>query len=276
MTTLDEAVARALARYALHVYLPLSGLARVPRAASRRLRGKPPGLPTRLAKTDWGAVVPAGPVRLVEPKQRFGNVRLSELAILALAAARVPAGSTVVTLDLPSGLATAFPVEADERALIDKPRSGARLRDCRGVWHPDAGRVVELFGDSATFDWSPYHGRAGLVFVDGSHAYDYAVKDSDTALRLVRAGGLVLWHDYGVWPGVTRSLERLEAERGLGLRHIRNTSLVAWRAPRSARAATDAAPGQGRGDELHLAPTNTPAGADGPPTRVLQSRGLTA
>jgi hypothetical protein len=46
-----------------------------------------------------------------------------------------------------------------------------------------------------------HHGQAGLVFVDGSHAYDYACEDSETAFRLVKSGGLVIWHDYGVWPG---------------------------------------------------------------------------
>ena len=40
----------------------------------------------------------------------------------------------------------------------------------------------------------------------------------------------MLWHDYGVWPGVTQALEELEAARRLGLVNIRGTSLVFWRA----------------------------------------------
>jgi hypothetical protein len=40
----------------------------------------------------------------------------------------------------------------------------------------------------------------------------------------------VVWHDYGVWEGVTLALEELDAERKLGLRHVRGTSLVIWRA----------------------------------------------
>ena len=73
------------------------------------------------------------------------------------------------------------------------------------------------------------HGRAGLVFVDGSHAHDYVIADTDTAFRLVRRQGVVIWHDYGVWEGVTRALEEIEASRHLGLRHVRGTSLVVWR-----------------------------------------------
>ena len=104
------------------------------------------------------------------------------------------------------------------------------MRSCGGPWRVYADRVARLSGDSATFDWSPHVGRAGLVFVDGSHAYDYVRKDSETAMRLVRPGGVVLWHDYGVWPGVTQALEELETARHLGLVHIRGTSLVFWRA----------------------------------------------
>jgi hypothetical protein len=85
-------------------------------------------------------------------------------------------------------------------------------------------------GDSATFDWSAHLGRAGLVFVDGSHAYDYVVADTGTALRLVANKGMVIWHDYGVWDGVTRALEEIETSRHLGLRHVRGTSLVVWQA----------------------------------------------
>ena len=101
---------------------------------------------------------------------------------------------------------------------------------CPPAWRSYARRITQLFGDSARFDWSHHYGRASLVFVDGSHAYDYARKDSETAFRLIRPGGLVIWHDYSVWPGVTRALEELERSRQLGLRRIRGTSLVVWRA----------------------------------------------
>ena len=55
------------------------------------------------------------------------------------------------------------------------------------------------------------------------------IADSDTAFRLVADKGMVIWHDYGVWEGVTRALEEIEASRQLGLRHVRGTSLVVWR-----------------------------------------------
>jgi predicted O-methyltransferase YrrM len=206
----------------------------------------------------WSRALPRRPVRLVEMEKRHGNVRVSELAILAQAAASVepgceiieigtfdgrttlnlavnaPASAPVFTLDLPAKHETKFTIEASDRVMIDKPQSGERIRACRRALAPYAGRITQLFGDSATFDWSAHHGRAGLVFVDGSHAYEYARQDSETAFALVRPGGVVLWHDYGVWPGVTQALEEIEAKRHLGLVNIRGTSLVFWRAPDAA------------------------------------------
>ena len=84
-------------------------------------------------------------------------------------------------------------------------------------------------GDSATFDFSPYYGTCSLVFVDGSHAYDYALSDTDRALKLVGRNGVVIWHDYGIWEGVSQALEEIEREKNLGLESIRGTSLVYWR-----------------------------------------------
>jgi hypothetical protein len=250
----EAARARMAGAYALRGYLPVSLGARTLRRRLRRLRGKPEAPAARLMQAPWTRVLKTRPIRLTETDKSDGNVRLSELAILALAASAVPPGSEIIeigtfdgrtalnlainapagvsiaTLDLPADQPSALDIEASERRYVDKPTPGARLRSCNTIWRSAAERVVQLRGDSATYDWSPHHGRAGLVFVDGSHAYDYVRKDTETALQLVGQGGVVLWHDYGVWPGVNRALEELEATKGLGLVAIAGTSLVFWRA----------------------------------------------
>ena len=255
---LERAKARAAGVYALHGYLPVSLAARIFRNGLRRLRGKADAPVTRLAQVFWPQVLKSHSIELTETDKSDGNVRLSELAVLALAASDVPAGNEIVeigtfdgrtalnlainappgvsiaTLDLPADQPSALEIEASERRYVDKPAPGARLRSCGGPWRVYAERVAQLSGDSATFDWSPHVGRAGLVFVDGSHAYDYVRKDSETAMRLVRPGGVVLWHDYGVWPGVNQALEEIDARLGLGLVHIAGTSLVFWRAAEGA------------------------------------------
>jgi hypothetical protein len=249
--------ARASGVYARDLYLPLSALARALRARLRALRGaqRRHAQATRLPQAHWSEFIPRRPIRLIETEKRNGNVHLGELAVLALAAADVrpgdeiveigtfdgrttvnlainaPAACPVFTLDLPADHPTRYALDSGERAFVDKPLIGARFRSCGPPWSAPAERIVQLAGDSAAFDWSGHEKRAGLAFVDGSHAYDYVRADSETALRLCTSGAVVLWHDYGVWEGVTRALEELDGARRLGLRHIRGTSLVAWRAP---------------------------------------------
>jgi hypothetical protein len=95
-----------------------------------------------------------------------------------------------------------------------------------------AGAIVQLHGDSKALDESPWADSADLVFVDGSHARSFVESDSRKAMRIVRSGGLVLWHDYAGpahAPGVFHALNVLA--KSIELRHVRGTTLVAWRRP---------------------------------------------
>jgi hypothetical protein len=60
-----------------------------------------------------------------------------------------------------------------------------------------ARKVQPLFGDSATFNYSPYYGRIDLFFVDGSHSYEYVRSDTLNAMKCCRPGGVIAWHDFG-------------------------------------------------------------------------------
>jgi hypothetical protein len=244
--------ARLNGLYARSVYLPVSAFGRELRAVSRRVRGVTRGQQTTLPVADWREVIDPRPIRLVEVRKNAGDVNMAELAVLASAAAAARAGEDIIeigtfdgrttlnlavnaqphyrvfTLDLPPGTTPKFALAVGERAFVEKPRSGRLFRDAAPEWAAPAGRITQLIGDSAAFDWSAHVGRAGLVFVDGSHAHDYVIADTDTAFRLVADKGMVIWHDYGVWEGVTRALEQIEASRRLGLRHVRGTSLVVW------------------------------------------------
>lgn len=141
-------------------------------------------------------------------------------------AANQPAGGRCYTLDLPPedvGKA-ALPLACGDTSYIDKPASGARLSK-----RSREERITPLFGDSGTFDFSPWDNRVDLMFVDGSHSYEYVLSDTEAAWKMVKPGGLILWHDYASrwWPGVTRALNQLQTQdaRFPGIRHIRGTTL---------------------------------------------------
>ena len=93
-------------------------------------------------------------------------------------------------------------------------------------------KVRQYLGDSKRFDESEWVGRCDVVFVDGSHAFSYVQSDSEKAMRMVRPGGVVLWHDYRgprICGDVYRYLNGLSASRSLV--RLAGTRIVAWRAP---------------------------------------------
>jgi predicted O-methyltransferase YrrM len=99
------------------------------------------------------------------------------------------------------------------------------------------GRVVEHWGDSATFDFGPWRGSVDLVYVDGAHSHDYARADTQTAFELVRDSGAIVWDDY--WrriPGVAAALHGLSEP----LFRVSGTRLVVYFGPAVLSSAEDA------------------------------------
>jgi hypothetical protein len=240
--------------FATDIYLPLSGLSRRWRRFRRSFSGNSESSSRRpqLREISWKDCTRQRAVRIWEREKANGNVRISELGILAALAAdcadgsnlfeigtfdgrttlnlaqNSPARCRIHTLDLPPGVEPVFSLAEGERHMVDKPRSGSRYEKHRAT-QPAVGNIHQYFGDSAAFDYSPYKGSCSLVFVDGSHAYDYVMSDSRAAMDLVAEGGVVIWHDYGIWDDVTRALDELEQKERLGLRSISGTSLAYWR-----------------------------------------------
>jgi predicted O-methyltransferase YrrM len=74
-------------------------------------------------------------------------------------------------------------------------------------------QITQHFGDSATFDYKMFEGEMDLVFVDGSHTYDYVKSDSRIALSLIQRGGTIVWDDCNyVCPGVSKALVELRQQ----------------------------------------------------------------
>lgn len=208
-----------------------------------------------LGFTEWPATLPrigvervvdeTLPIVVREVEVHDGNVSVHELVVLAqlvrsrspqrifeigtfdgrttlTLAANSPDSAVVHTLDLPSSMSSAFELAPHERKYVDKVASGARVH--RSEF---AGKVRQLLGDSATFDFTPY--PSDFVFVDGSHAYEYVVSDSHKARAMIGDGpGTIVWHDYGEWADVTRALNELQRTNPSfrDLTHVAGTSLA--------------------------------------------------
>jgi hypothetical protein len=117
-----------------------------------------------------------------------------------------PPAARIHTLDLPKqgdggngdgGPAARGP--ALRTTIMDDAHIRGAVRESRYLFDgaEAAARIELLFGDSASFDFAPYHGVIDLFFIDGAHSYDYVRSDTHQALACVRPGGVVAWHDFG-------------------------------------------------------------------------------
>ena len=65
--------------------------------------------------------------------------------------------------------------------------------------------VVQLRGDSRSFDFGRLDQRFDLIFIDGDHHYDSVLIDTrNTFKHLAHERTIVVWHDYGYHPDRVR------------------------------------------------------------------------
>ena len=168
-------------------------------------------------------------VKIHDPKVIFEIGTFDGRTTLNLAAHTGP-DARVYTLDLPpAGMDKAgLPLDIHDRKYIDKPQSGARFHETEFE-----RKIVQLYGDSATFDFRPFVVGVDFIFIDGSHSYHYVLNDSYQALKLARGKAVILWHDYvsqghACWPGLVQALNELhEREPAFrGMKHIAGTAIA--------------------------------------------------
>jgi hypothetical protein len=106
-----------------------------------------------------------------------------------------PADARIYTLDLPPDQTNA----KLKTTLVDDWHIEASQRDRKYFFDgtPEAGKIHPLFGDSASFDFSPFHGKVDLFFIDGAHSYEYVRSDTLNALACCHKGSVIAWHDFG-------------------------------------------------------------------------------
>ena len=56
-------------------------------------------------------------------------------------------------------------------------------------------RIIQLFGNSEIFDFTEFHNKINIMFIDGYHHYKTVFSDSENALMCVKKNGFIIWHD---------------------------------------------------------------------------------
>jgi predicted O-methyltransferase YrrM len=151
-------------------------------------------------------------VALLEPERIF-EIGTSTGRRTGLMAMNTSETAKVFTLDLPPDAST--PEHASDLHLIrnSKEHVGSHFRDTR--WF--GTKIIQLFGNSLSFDFSSYDDSIDLVMIDGSHTYEACYSDTFNAFRMVRENGVLLWHDYESERseyGVNAFVDRLRLHHG--------------------------------------------------------------
>jgi len=158
-------------------------------------------------------------VHLREPKVIFEIGTFLGGTTLQLAA---NSQAEVYTLDLPPRGHKEYrqPQVWDPELDLYPDQPGVRFRG--STW---GERIHQLFGNSQDYNFTPYYGSVDFVFVDGCHHYEFVMSDSQNALKMMSANGIIIWHDYATYaPGVVQALNELS--KLVPLVHIAGTSLV--------------------------------------------------
>ncbi len=151
--------------------------------------------------------------QIVKPKVVFEIGTLNGYTAYHFAL-NTPDHAAIYTLDLPVGgdaRASLYTSALDDLHIHLPSRARAYCFDRSEA----ARKITCLFGDSATFDFSPYAGRVDLFFIDGAHSYEYARSDTLNALKCCHPGSVIAWHDFGKAsvPGVSKWLVEFSKDR---------------------------------------------------------------
>ncbi|HEX2241276.1 MAG TPA: class I SAM-dependent methyltransferase [Actinomycetota bacterium] len=118
--------------------------------------------------------------------------------------------SRVFSLDVPPG--------TDAALLYPEGEDGHPVKAGGKNPYP----YTQLFGDSKSFDASPYFPIDGW-FIDGKHNYDYA--RSDTLLALTSDPRLIIWHDMQIDEVRSGVTDAMRGARGYVVNTIEGTRL---------------------------------------------------
>jgi predicted O-methyltransferase YrrM len=85
-------------------------------------------------------------------------------------------------------------------------------------------KIKLIKNDSFTYDFSKFKKSFDLVFIDGGHNIELVKKDTENAFKIVKKGGVILWHDVSsnIHTDVSKYLKSLNIK----INHLKHTFLA--------------------------------------------------
>lgn len=148
-------------------------------------------------------------VRWLEPNKIFEIGTFDGLTTINMAI-NAPSNSEIYTLDIPQNSIenSRFKIDDYNKSMIFNSYKKYYIK----LFEKTFSNIHILEEDSGKFDFTNFYNQIDLVFVDGSHTFNYCYYDSMEAIKMVSEGGIILWHDYNKIvfnPGVTEALNKV-------------------------------------------------------------------
>jgi len=149
-----------------------------------------------------------------------------------LMARNSPNSAKVITLTLPPNYSPEYEHnENDSASAKDNAIKESKFERFIYSGTDVENKVIQLFADSKKLDESQYLSSMDLIFIDGSHAYSYIKSDTEKAMKMLKPGGAIFWHDYRSFDpdsiDVCKYLDELSLEKELF--HINGTCLIVYK-----------------------------------------------
>jgi predicted O-methyltransferase YrrM len=136
-------------------------------------------------------------------------------------AANSPVDALITTIDLPPEWDGQFELNVPDLFVnvTDRTKIGSQYKSTEY-----AKKIIQIFGDSAKIDWSAMSIPFDIVFIDACHYYEYVKQDTQNALKYLKSGGLLVWHDYGSLKDVSKVVD--ETAKRIKVKAIQGTRLA--------------------------------------------------
>jgi hypothetical protein len=137
--------------------------------------------------------------------------------------------SIVHTIDLPHDIKSISYEQGDSPTLVATSLNSRTSGNYAYEKDKCANKINQIYSDTKNFDESKLSQQLDFIFIDGAKTYSYIKNDTEKALRMIKPGGVVIWHHYDkAHPDVVRFLNELSKD--YKLQRVKGTALTMYRA----------------------------------------------
>lgn len=148
--------------------------------------------------------------KLVQPRNFFEIGTFLGAQTLNMAV-NLQSADRIYTMDLGQEDSSNVQQQKEDAVLTVKHLANEKRLAFLGT--PHEKKVEQIFGNSNTYDFSRFHGRLDMIYIDGGHDLETLTNDTRNSFAMLSPGRptVVAWHDYSnaVYPQVKTYLDEL-------------------------------------------------------------------